>query len=353
MNQPSFPDAGKIQQDFFAGIILPFCGKQRKEVITGAQYGVDVAVIELPGNHAMALTSDPLTLIPSLGLRESAWLSVHISANDMATTGHAPQFAQFVLNLPENISAFEFKQYWEYIHTYCEETGIAITGGHTGQVHGQNSTVAGGVTMCTVADASSILTSNMARPGNKIIVTKQCALTATAILAMSFPETVTQNAGKEICDKAIASFYETSSLYDALAAVETKGQVTAMHDVTEGGVLGAIYEMAKASGCGTELIESDLPKTEVQDAVCRIFGIDPLFVVGAGSMIIAVEESCEQQVLTRLHKNNIAAVTAGRFTKAEEGLNIIGENGKVRQLIHPGTDAYWNAFYKAYAAGWK
>lgn len=348
-----FPDAGKIQQDFFSGAILPYCGRHRKEVSTGAAYGVDVAVVQLPGGMAMALTSDPLTLIPSLGLYESAWLSVHISANDMATTGHAPQYAQFVLNLPETLSAADFNTYWQYIHELCSKTGIAITGGHTGQVHGQNSTVAGGLTLVTVAEEKNILTSNLAKPGNRILVTKQYAMTASAILAMSFPETVTQKAGKEICDKACASFYHTSSLPDALVAVEKREQVTAMHDVTEGGVLGAIYEMALASGCGVEIQESHMPASEVQDAVCSVFHIDPLYVVGAGSMIMAVTEGTEDDVLQRLHQNGIPAVCVGHFTDKAQGLHITGRTGISKPLIHPGTDAYWNAFYQAFAQGWK
>lgn len=353
MPDHSFPDAGKIQEDFFSGIIMPYCGRKRPEVITGPQYGVDVALIDMPGNLSMALTSDPLTLIPSLGLRESAWLSVHISANDMATTGHAPQYAQFVMNLPEELSAEDFKTYWRYIHEYCNEAGIAITGGHTGQVHGQHSTVAGGITMITVAEKNSLLTSNKARPGNSILVTKQCAMTASAILAMSFPETVTQKAGKEICDKACASFYQTSSLQDALIAVEKKEQVTAMHDVTEGGVLGAVYEMAMASGCGVEVFEQELPPSEVQRAVCEIFSIGHLFVVGAGSMLIAAESGTEKDIINRLHNNGIDAALIGKFTEASQGCFVTDKQGEQKKLVHPGTDAYWNAFYQAFAKGWK
>src|SRR3546814_18921489 len=100
---------------------------------------------------AMAMTSDPLSLIPSLGLEASAWLSVHLMANDMATTGYAPQYAQFVLNLPETLSSADFEAYWQYIHRYCTEIGTAITGGHTGKVAGQNSTVSGGGTMVAIA----------------------------------------------------------------------------------------------------------------------------------------------------------------------------------------------------------
>src|SRR6478736_9209402 len=104
-------DAGKIHQSFFEDTILTQCGFPRKEVSTGPGFGVDVSVVDLPNGLAMALTSDPLSLIPTLGLRESAWLSVQLMANDMATTGIAPMYAQLVLNLPPDITAASFDQY--------------------------------------------------------------------------------------------------------------------------------------------------------------------------------------------------------------------------------------------------
>src|SRR3546814_13979462 len=88
-------ELGKIQHGFFEDTILKNCGYNRKEVSCGPGFGVDVAVIDLPNGLAMATASDPLSLIPSLGLEESAWLSVYLMANDIATTGHSAMYAQF------------------------------------------------------------------------------------------------------------------------------------------------------------------------------------------------------------------------------------------------------------------
>ncbi|RZM01865.1 MAG: AIR synthase, partial [Pedobacter sp.] len=137
---------GKMGNDDLKGIIFQNCGKKRSEMITGPAFGVDVSVVNLPGGFGLAMTSDPLSLIPSLGLQESAWLSVHLMANDMATTGFAPMYAQMVLNLPTWLGKEGFNTYWNYIHQYCEAIGVGITGGHTGSIEGQNSTIAGGGT---------------------------------------------------------------------------------------------------------------------------------------------------------------------------------------------------------------
>ncbi len=92
--------SGKINSQLFSEIVQPKSGRQRSDVVKGPKFGVDTSVIDLGNGNGLAISSDPLSLIPSLGLKESAWLTVHLLANDMATTGFAPQYAQFVLNLP-------------------------------------------------------------------------------------------------------------------------------------------------------------------------------------------------------------------------------------------------------------
>ena len=313
-----FPDTGKIHDEFFKSFIYPHCGAQRKEVKTPPQYGVDVSVIALPNNLEMALTSDPLTLIPSLGLQESAWLSVCLMANDMATTGKAPMYAQFVLNLPAKFSAADFDIYWQHIHQFCSRMGTAITGGHTGRFEGMNATVAGGGTMIAIAPAGEMLTSKGAGEGDVIIVTKEPALIAASILSLSFPKTVINQCGAAVQQLAAELFYETSALETGLtaASVNTINEklVTAMHDVTEGGILGAIYEMAMASGCGVWVEEENLPVGIVQAEVCKVFDIDPNYSVGAGSMIIAVKNGHADTVIKVLNAKGCEGNRCGFFS---------------------------------------
>lgn len=346
---------GKIEHHLFEAFIYNKCGFKRKEVTAGAQFGVDVSIVDMPGEMAMALTSDPVSLIPSLGLRESAWLSVHLIANDMATTGFAPMYGQFVLNLPASFSKEDFKVYWEYVHKYCAAIGVAITGGHTGFIEGQNSTIAGGGTFITVAPKSKMLLSKFAQPGDVILVTKSCAVSSAAILAMSFPETVKQKTGIEIYQQACDSFFHTSSLKDALAAVDAgdkNNEVTAMHDVTEGGVLGAVYELAIASGNGAIIYNDRLPIGEVQARICKVFDLDPRYCIGAGSMIITCKKAAAEKVISRLEKQNIACIQVGEICKKEDGIKLMQYDEK-NDLVYQEEDPYWAAFFNAFKNGWK
>ncbi|WP_184544695.1 AIR synthase family protein [Mucilaginibacter sp. FT3.2] len=349
------PLSGKLSNGGFDQIILPRCGFPREDVKRGPAFGVDVAVITLPGGLGLALTSDPLSLIPSLGLQESAWLSVHLMANDMATTGFAPMFTQMVLNLPPHLSKEDFTTYWNFIHQYCSDIGVAITGGHTGSIEDQNSTIAGGGTMLLTAPVHDILTSPGARAGDAIIVTKQCAISSSAILAMSFPETVKNKLGAEVYNRGCEMFYQTSSLPDGLMAAGKESryhEVTAMHDVTEGGVLGAVYEMAIASGNGVWVDNDLLPMGHAQQQICDLFNIDARFCIGAGAMVMAVKKEAPPNVIQRLQQNGIEATLIGAFTAKQQGYKLI-EQGVEKELPYYNTDPYWAAFFNALKNGWK
>ncbi len=345
---------GKISDEDFKSQIFPYCGAARAEVRVGPSFGTDISIIDLPNGYEMALTSDPLSYIPNLGLEESAWLSVHLMANDMATTGIAPQYAQFVLNLPSYVSAHDFEVYWQYIHSFCQQIGVAITGGHTSRFQGLDSTIAGGGTMISTAPKGQMLCSQWAQPGQDIVVTKQAALVATSILARSFPNTVKNLSGNEVYQEACALFYQTSSLSEALIAAHfnhhTPKSITAMHDVTEGGILGAIYEMAVASGCGALVEAERLPLGNIPQSVCGVFNIDPAYSVGAGSMIMAVAPNSTAALLKTLEENHIAATCVGRFTAPSEGVHLLSAQGS-QNIIPPDTDPYWAAFFNALKQG--
>lgn len=241
------------------------------------------------------------------------------------------------------------------MHQFCHDIGVAITGGHTGQIEGQHSTIAGGGTMFLTAPLNQILTSNRAEPGDIIVATKETALAATSILAMSFPETVRKKLGKEVYEKGCENFYRTSSLKDALAAakiLQSNVELKAMHDVTEGGLIGAVCEMAKASGCGFRLNNEQLPVGEAQRRISQLFGIDHRFCVGAGSMIMAVKRGSEHNLVSRLHASSIQATIIGEITPKEAGFKMI-ENDEENVLTFNGRDPYWEAFFKALNAGWK
>jgi hydrogenase expression/formation protein HypE len=350
-----FPELGKVSAGFLESLVYPRCGAPRPEVRVGPRAGVDTCVIDLPNGYSMAMTTDPCSLVPSLGLEESAWLTVHLLASDITTTGCPPMYALFNLNLPPDLSAEDFETYWGHIDAFCRAIDCAIVGGHTGRFEGQHSTVVGGGMMVTVAPRGEILTSAGARPGDAVIVTGQCGIAASAILARSFPQTVREACGEEVLAEGQALFYQSSTAWAAQTAVHAgRGDdgVRAMHDATEGGVRGALVELAAASACGIRIDGDAVPISDAVRRIAAVFALDPFSIVGSGALVIAAAPGREEAVLDALAAHGIAGARVGELTEPSEGMRITRAGGS-EPLTHPGEDPYWKAFHTAFGAGWR
>lgn len=340
--------AGKIQRDILDEVVTKKTGFQNPSVLQGPKFGVDTALIKTGRNTGLVSASDPTSLIPSLGMKDSAWLSIILTANDVATSGVLPKYAQFVFNFPEKLKNEDFKEYWDHIHMFCQEVGIAITGGHTGFSNTGPTTISGAVTMFSEIDLSMAKSTVFVQPNQDLILTKSAALSSAAILARSFPNHTAKHLGGETQQKLAESLYQMSILPEVKVLSAQKdlfSQVSGMHDCTEGGVLGAIYELCQASRTGAEINQENIPLGKEQKQLCELFNIDPHRSIAAGSMLIACQKEATQNTLALLRDSGINAEKVGQ-TLEEPDLKIITPTGK-ETLVYQEKDPYWKAFFDA------
>jgi hydrogenase maturation factor len=336
---------GKVSRAFFENVIARHLGQRRKDVVVGPANGVDVGVVRLPDGRAMISTTDPIYIVPQYGWERAAWFAFHILASDLTTSGVGPQFVTMDWNLPMDIEDDQIERMLRVIDRECRRYGAAIVTGHTGRYEGCAYPMVGGATFLAIAPRDGWVTANMARPGNRLLVTKTAALEATAILANTFPEIVERNLGGEVTSRARGLFESMSTVDDALAAasvgLRSKG-VWAMHDATEGGVRNAVWEMAQASGLG---VEADLSKVFIDpavDEVSKLFRMDPLDAISEGTLLLAVEPDAAPRVLGSLRRKKIAAVDIGVFGRKGQPCRDRG------RVFHPADrDPFWIAFSRA------
>ena len=74
-------EIGKISLDLIEKIVYPKLGAKRAEVLVGPGHGRDNAVVQLGCERVLVTTADPLSVIPALGLKDSAYISVHLLAS--------------------------------------------------------------------------------------------------------------------------------------------------------------------------------------------------------------------------------------------------------------------------------
>ncbi len=347
--QPALPALGKISPEFFHRVIAPHLGAPSEKVPVGPRHGVDVGIVEIAEGWVMAITTDPVFVVPEYGWERSAWFAVHILASDAATSGLPLAFATFDLNLPPSLGENDLAVLWKGISEECRSLGISIVAGHTARYEGCDFPMVGGATVMAVGQATKYVTPAMAEPGDQILVTKGPAIEATALFGTAFPGLVEEALGSRVAKEAADLFTQMSVVKDCRTAaaigVRQRG-VTAMHDATECGLFGGLVEVAEASGTGMRIELPAIPVPNAVSRVCAHFGMDPYASISEGTLIVTCKPYRAQALLAAFQGVSIPAAIIGEVTEKEQGLVLVDE-GKESALEHPRIDPFWAAFESA------
>lgn len=337
-----------------AGTILRLTGAKSRAVIVGPTAGVDVSVLDIGGGRVLIANSDPISLIPALGPEDSATMSLYEVASDVATSGQSPRYVMFDLNLPPNMPDETLNRYWKTINKTCHQLGVSILGGHTGRFEGCNYSIIGGATMWTICRKNQFLASSMAGDGDDLIFTKSTAYGATSVLTRAFPRVMRKCLGQSLFEKAWKYLRGANTVNDSLSAVRAgihRRGVTAMHNVTEGGSIAGLVEMAEASNLGGVVDLESIPVSEETLEVCRLFHLDPLASLGEGSLLIASRPDRTKRVVDILQAKGTRATVIGQLSSRSRGLFGVSRKGRSK-IRSPKRDPYWNAYWRAVRKGW-
>lgn len=337
---PELPELGKIPPEFFDRVIFPHLGAKSKSVIVKPRHGVDFGAIEI-GDQVVVMSSDPVFIAPSLGWERAAWFALHILASDVAVSGIKPSYLTIDLNLPPEMSADTLEIIWTSIHREAEKLGISVVTGHTARYAGCAYPMVGGATIIGVGSKKDLIVRN-SRAGDKIIITKGPAVETTGLMSVQFPEFLEERYGKAFVKQAQDVFYQMTVVEDALTAAKAGG-VTAMHDATECGVWGGLFEIANASNVGMRIYKEDIILQGIIKQTCECFDIDPYKAISEGTLLATVSPEYADSVVRALERKNIPASIAGEIVPKMDGLKIVDGN-KEFPLAHPGVDPFWIRF---------
>jgi hydrogenase expression/formation protein HypE len=342
------PEIGKISPEVFNKLIYPQLGAANEKILVGPQHGVDVGIVEI-GGQAVSFTCDPVFIVPEYGWERAAWFALHIIASDSVTSGLKPKLLSIDLNLPMDMTRKQLETVWEVIHRECQKLGIAVITGHTARYENCHYPMVGGATITGIGGLDEYVTPAFCRPGDAIIITKGPAIEATGIFAAMFPKIIEKEFGADLSRRAEGIFYKMSVVEDALAAVGVgvrENGVTALHDATECGVWGGLYELARAAKLGARVQKEKIIVEEGVTEICRFFGIDPYASISEGTLIIACKAHKASEVVRTLAGKGIKSSVVGELTAPEKGMVLV-EKGQERKLEHPIVDPFWRAFYDA------
>lgn len=328
-------DIGKIPADMLEKLIIGPINKnrhKRADVLIRPKTGEDCAAIEFK-NELCIVSTDPITGAD----RNAGYLAVHINCNDVASSGGEPVGILLTLLLPPESTEEELAEIVAGAYEAAAETGIEIIGGHSEVTAAVNKPVVSAAIIGKTT-GRSFISSGGAVPGQSVIMTKWAGLEGTAIIAADYEDRLAES----IPEEKIKAAKEMKGFLSVLpeAKIAVKCGATAMHDVTEGGILGAVWEVSECSGTGVEIYLDKIPVKDVTKEICACAGIDPYRLISSGSMIMTAADG--DKVVSELINAGIEASVIGRVTE-NTGRFIVDGSARI-QLEEPGKDELYNAF---------
>ena len=314
---------GKVPEAVLKRSVLKQIRTNRPEVLLGASVGEDCAAVALQEDEMFVLSTDPITGT----VKDIGHLAIQITLNDLASAGAEPIGVMLTFLLPEKISEAKLRTMMEQAEAAAHAANVQIMGGHTEVTRVVNQPVISVVGVGKAKKGRLISTAG-ARPGMDVIVTKWVGLEGTSIIAKEKEEELLTRYPQALVDAAKEFDAYLSVLPEAAVAVESG--VSAMHDVTEGGIFGALWEMAESAGVGLEIDLKKIPIRQETVEVCEFFDINPYELISSGSMLMAASDG--NGLVRALAAANIPAVCVGKVTEGNDRVLLSGEE---RRFLEP------------------
>jgi len=322
-------ESGKVPNDILNKIVLSKINMFRKDVILRPGIGEDCAAIDF-GKYACVLSTDPITAAAN----DVGQLSVHISCNDIASCGVEPLGLMVTILCPVGTTEAELEKVMEQICLTAAELNVEIIGGHTEVTSAVNRIVLS-TTCIGKALKKDIVSSTGARPGDSIVMTKSAGLEGTAIIANDFEHKLVGIINDDELNLAKSFIKSISVVKEGVLA--GRFGATSMHDITEGGVLGAAWEVAEASGAGIIINKDIIPIEAVTQSICKALDLDVLRLISSGCMFITCLDG--EGLVRHLESNNIKATIIGTVTaNRNERLLISKKDGTIKDIEPPKAD---------------
>lgn len=307
-------EIGKLQWEDLHKIITENKSVKREDVRIRSAIGEDCSVMNF-GEYECVMSTDPIT-----GAEKNIGkLAVHINCNDVASCGVEPAGLLVTILIPPRSELKDVEEIMREIDEETKKLNVEILGGHTEVTDAVNRIVVSCTVIGKTKKDMAVATSG-AQIGDDIIVTKKLCLEGTAIAVNDYYERVKEVLNEQEIEEARSYINELSVVKEGKISGEFG--VNSMHDITEGGVLGGLWELAEGSKVGFKVYKEKMPISSVTQKICKLFSIDPLKFISSGSMLITCSNG--KKLIEILKENGIDATIVGNITNKDRV--IVEEN---------------------------
>lgn len=299
---------GKVTKKIFNRSVLPYLPVEKSLELDGA-------TTELKGNTVIAHS-------PSIGVPNDAlgFFSFHYAASNVASRFGKPTHMISGIYLPLKTSEADLKIIAKNLGDEAKKYGVIVTAGQTATYYGLEiplitSTVMGEEIRSPVKPAI----------GDKVLLVGEVGGEAVWLDKLA--------KGKQF------DGWRAFTPLPAILTLQSVHEVRMMHDVSEGGVIGALFEVAEGHDIGLEVVSDDIVYSE---GVSELEG-EALRAPTYGALVVIVSEAGVLDVRKKCQEIGVQCSVIGSVTDFE-GLNLDGS--KVLEQKRTGIDEIYGSFEK-------
>ncbi len=318
---------GKISEVAFKRAVLKQLNTKRDEVLFGSAIGEDCAGVKLASGESCVLSSNPVI---GAGKVFGA-LAIYSAVNNLAASGAEAIGVMVNILLPENFKESRLAELSEQMEEVCQTLHIQVMGGHTEVTMAVNEPVFS-VTAVGKVKETGLLHAKNAKADQDIVMSKWIGMEGSVAIVAKKEKELLERFPKAMIDK-LKQLQPLCSVSNE-AAIAVEAGVTAMHDVSSGGIYGALYELSEASGVGLEIDLRAIPIKQETVEICEYLGLNPYYLKSGGSMLMVCDHG--QELVRLLEKEGIPSAVIGRTT-SEHAKAVINE-GEIGYLERPKAD---------------
>ena len=316
-------EIGKVSESVLKRTILKPLSVKREEVIHGPGIGEDCCVLKFPSEDLIVMSTDPITGTT----KEIGKLAVHVTANDIASSGATLVGILLTILLPKGFLEEDLKIIMQDVNEVCTSLNVQVLGGHTEVTGAVNQPIVSVTGIGRATDASLAMSCNL-DPGDDLVMTKWAGIEGTGIIALEKEAELKGHVKQSLIEEAKKFTSLISVVEDSAAAM--KHGVKAMHDITEGGVYGALWEMAASAKVGFEVQLDHIPIKRETIEICEFYGINPYQLISSGALLIGTQDG--QGLVKALEAAGIHSAHIGKVTSGKDRLII---SDQMRQTLKP------------------
>lgn len=328
-------EIGKLDSELLKRIVFEKISYKRPEVLVRPGIGEDCAVVNFGNEYNCVMSTDPITA----AVNDIGRLAIHITCNDIASNGIQPLGIMLTVMLPYGTTEEDVAMIMEQAGETAAKLQVEIIGGHTEITNA----VVKPVIVSTAIGRAPVGNKNSAdnmSVGDHILITKRVGIEGAGIIASDLENELKNVLTESELNTAKGFLDEVSVVREGIIAGEigTNG----MHDVTEGGVLGAVYEMAVIANHGVEIYKDRIPVDDVTLKIADKFNIDYMRLISSGCMLIVAAKDKKDEIIEKIQAAGINVSDIGMITEKEKGYKlIVGDT--VTDILPPAGDELYKA----------